>query len=409
MALAADSPSPSPASSPKPRSLLEKLHRVAFFSSALYAVFIVLLATPFFQRHAIYQHALRYPWGAKFHLPEKYGLAPGKTMNFQLTTPDNVTLGSWFVLSEPFYQAHRMSSPVPVTQPTMEVVRDAIRAYPTILYCHGASATRAAPTRVQHYASFTSRLRANVLVFDYRGFGESEGEPSDWGLREDARTAWRWLIDQGARPEDVLILGHSLGTGVATTLATWLAQQDVRPRGVVLTAPFTNVATLVQTYDIQGVPILQPLQTFPLGRKLLQRLVQHEFDTLSTIKDINVPVLLAHSQDDMEIPVHHSRTLLDKLLDPHLPMALSLPPNPDVTYTKEEYTEFLENQKLRNARRSELVRRVEIPSFGTVEEFDGTAGKVVYVETFWGAHNMVGLQEGVQDVIASTFRLGSHL
>ena len=143
--------------------------------------------------------------------------------------------------------------------------------------------------------------------------------------------------------------------------------------------------------------------------ELLQWLVQHEFDTLSAIQDINVPVLLAHSQDDPEIPYQHSRTLLDKLLDPHLPVAISLPPNPDMTYTKEQYAEFLENQKQRNAKRSELVRKVEIPNFGTVEEFDGTAGKVVYVETFWGSHNLVGLQEGVQDVIASTFRLGSHL
>ena len=80
-----------------------------------------------------------------------------------------------------------------------------------------------------------------------------------------------------------------------------------------------------------------------------------------------------------------------------------------MTYTKEQYAEFLENQKQRNAKRSELVRKVEIPNFGTVEEFDGAAGKVVYVETFWGSHNLVGLQEGVQDVIASTFWLGSHL
>ena len=142
--------------------------------------------------------------------------------------------------------------------------------------------------------------------------------------------------------------------------------------------------------------------------ELLQWLVQHEFDTLSAIQDINVPVLLAHSQDDLEIPYQHSRTLLDKLLDPHLPVAISLPPNPDMTYTKEQYAEFLENQKQRNAKRSELVRKVDIPNFGTVEEFDGTAGKVVYVETFWGSHTRIGVQEGVQEEIARTFKLGPY-
>ena len=76
--------------------------------------------------------------------------------------------------------------------------------------------------------------------------------------------------------------------------------------------------------------------------------------------------------------------------------------------SSEEYAAFLDAQKQRRVARSELVRKVEVPSFGTIEEFDGSAGKVVYVETFWGKHNEVGLQEGVQDVIASTFRLGFH-
>ncbi|RDX46552.1 alpha/beta-hydrolase [Lentinus brumalis] len=391
------------------RGFLDGLHRFAFISSFVYAVFIALLATPFFQRHVLYQHAIRVPWGANFALPEKYGLAPGKTMNLKLVTTDNVTIGSWFVLSEPFYQEYRARSPVLPPQPAVDVIQAALRTYPTILYCHGVAGTRAAPSRMQHYSSFSSRLRANILVIDYRGFGDSEGIPSDVGLAEDAQTAWRWLMGQGAKPEDIMIIGHSLGTGVATSLATSLARENLKPRGVALLAPFSSLATLVETYSIGGVPILQPLQTFPIGRKLIKRLLRQEFNTLSVIQDINVPVLIAHSQDDMEIPYHHSRTLLDKLLDPHLPEAISLPASPDVLLTKEEYTAYLEAEKQRRAVRSGLVRKTELPTFGTIEEFDGTAGKVVYVETFWGKHNEVGLQEGVQDVIASTFRLGHQL
>ena len=142
--------------------------------------------------------------------------------------------------------------------------------------------------------------------------------------------------------------------------------------------------------------------------ELIKWLVHIEFDTLAIIRDINVPVLLAHSQDDLDIPYEHSRTLLDTLLDPHLPLAFSLPDSPSIIPSSEEYAAFLDAQKQRRAARSELVRKVEVPSFGTIEEFDGSAGKVVYVETFWGKHNEVGLQEGVQDVIASTFRLGIH-
>ncbi|KAI0671098.1 alpha/beta-hydrolase [Trametes maxima] len=390
--------------------LLARLHKFAYFSSFIYACLIGLLATPFFQRHAIYQHAIRVPWGAKFDLPEKYGLAPGKTLNLKLTTSDNVTIGAWFVLSEPAYQSLRISSPVALVQPSIETVQEALRAYPTVLYFHGNAATRAAPMRVQHYSSYTSRLKANVLAIDYRGFGDSSGIPSTSGLAEDARTAWRWVVEHGAKPEDIVLVGHSLGTGVTSALATWLAREGVKARGVALLAPFTSLASVVETYDLGGFPLLQPLQSFALGRKLIKKLVKHEFDTLSVIQDINVPLLIAHSQNDMDIPHSHSRTLLDVLLDPHLPTSpVSFPSTPDQIMQSDDYAVYIEVQKQRHTARSKLVRRVDVPTLGSIEEFDGSAGKVVYVEAFWGAHNNVGLQEGVQDVMASTFRLGFHI
>lgn len=120
-------------------------------------------------------------------------------------------------------------------------------------------------------------------------------------------------------------------------------------------------------------------------------------------------MLIAHSQDDMDIPYEHSRTLLDALLDPHLPVAFALPDTPSVIPSAEEYKSFIDAEKQRRLARSKLVRKVELPSFGVIEEFDGFAGRVVYIETFWGQHNLVGLQEGVQDIIASTFRLGAHI
>lgn len=71
----------------------------------------------------------------------------------------------------------------------------------------------------------SSRLNANVLVIDYRGFGDSEGTPSERGLQLDARTAWDWLIEHGAKEEDITIVGQSLGTGVSAGLAVELAEE----------------------------------------------------------------------------------------------------------------------------------------------------------------------------------------
>lgn len=74
----------------------------------------------------------------------------------------------------------------------------------------------------------------------------------------------------------------------------------------------------------------------------------------------------------------------------------------------EEFAAFSTAHAKRKEARSLLVRKVDIPNFGVVEEFDGEGGLVVYVETKWGGHDKVGVQEGVQDVMARTFRLGSN-
>jgi abhydrolase domain-containing protein 12 len=134
---------------------------------------------------------------------------------------------------------------------------------------------------VQHYQAFASRLRANVFAPDYRGFGDSTGTPSEAGLIIDARAAWEWLRSRGAPPESVLVVGNSLGTAVAVQLVSALEAEQPsggdghgakeeegagreRPRGVVLLAPFTDVATLLDTYSIAGlVPLLAPLKIFP--------------------------------------------------------------------------------------------------------------------------------------------------
>lgn len=108
--------------------------------------------------------------------------------------------------------------------------------HPTILLLHGNTGTRALPLRIAHYTGLTSRLGANVLALDYRGFGDSEGHPTVEGVGRDARAAWDYLAAQGATPQDVTIVGHSLGTAIAALLSAQLGQEGIRSRGVVLMA-----------------------------------------------------------------------------------------------------------------------------------------------------------------------------
>ena len=100
---------------------------------------------------------------------------------------------------------------------------------------------------------------------------------------------------------------------------------------------------------------------------------------------------------------------MDKLLDSFLPPELPVSGEPGTPPVAHEYADAqVEAQKKRGDVRTALVRKVDMPTFGTVEKFEGKYGIVVYVEANWGAHVNVGLQEGVQDVIASTFRLGAY-
>ena len=157
----------------------------------------------------------------------------------KLKSADNTTIGSWFIFSDPFYR--KLPYPPPprpnttdFTSPERKYISSALQNSPTILFFHGNTGTRALPLRTVIYTALTSRLNVNIMVIDYRGFGDSEGYPSVAGVSLDARAGWDFLINEGAKPEDVLIMGHSLGTAIAGLLAAELGREGVQPRGTVL-------------------------------------------------------------------------------------------------------------------------------------------------------------------------------
>ncbi|KAI6042625.1 Alpha/Beta hydrolase protein [Pisolithus marmoratus] len=177
---------------------------------AIYVALLLLLTIPWVQTHALFMNAVKLPLFAQYDNPEIYGMAPGKVANMKIVTPDNHTLGAWFILSDNVYQSMPFPPPPDAAENS---VHEALASQPTILFLHGNTATRAFYVRVRQYSGFSSRVRANVLAIDYRGFGDSQGTPSETGLMIDSRAAWDWLITNGAKPENIVIVGHSLGTG----------------------------------------------------------------------------------------------------------------------------------------------------------------------------------------------------
>lgn len=182
-----------------------------------------------------------------------------------LPSTDNVTLGSWFTFSEPFFRS-RILPGVSDAPEAESLIPTALRAYPTVLYLHGNAATRAVPTRVHIYSTFSSRMRANVLAIDYRGFAESTGYPTERGTVEDALSAIKWLVGQGAKPEDILIVGHSLGAGIATQSVELAEGELSQPfRGLVIMAGQASVPHQMETFAPGGVPVLRPVKLIPGG------------------------------------------------------------------------------------------------------------------------------------------------
>jgi fermentation-respiration switch protein FrsA (DUF1100 family) len=131
---------------------------------------------------------------------------------------------------------------------------------------------------------FLRSTPANVLALEYRGYGHSEGKPSESGFYDDAEAAYAYLINtRRVAPKNIVSYGQSLGTAVAAHLA---AHHEVG--AVVLEAPFPSAKRLA-TQIFRFLPGLQLL-------------VYSQFDTQAQLKQINAPILVVHCNQDPVLP-----------------------------------------------------------------------------------------------------------
>src|SRR5262249_49466698 len=98
--------------------------------------------------------------------------------------------------------------------------------------------------RSWHDAKFRrmAALGGDVVCFDYRGYGDSEGSPDEEGVAKDARAAWEFVtVKELVKPEAVFIYGESLGTAVAVRLAAELSKEKTPPAGLILEGAFPRL------------------------------------------------------------------------------------------------------------------------------------------------------------------------
>jgi hypothetical protein len=190
-----------------------------------------------------------------------------------------------------------------------------------VLFCHGNGGNishRIDTIWVLHELGFDS------LVFDYRGYGRSEGKPDEQGTYRDAQAAWDYLTRQrGYAPEKILIQGRSLGGPIAAHLA-----RGKTPAGLILESTFTSVADMAsRMYWFAPV----------------RWLCRYEYDTRDYLAQVDCPVLILHSREDELVSFDQGAKLMEAAGEPKRFVELQGGHNDGFAVSGAVYTEALES------------------------------------------------------------------
>ena len=189
------------------------------------------------------------------------------------TTGDGYALNGWFI-------------PAPMEGSASDLGNADI----TLLWFHGNAGNMG--HRVDDLALFHHLLGVSIFIFDYRGYGNSQGKPSERGVYRDSRAALAHLVGrEDVDPGRIVYYGRSLGAAVAVELAL-----RHPPDGIVLYSPFTSLADMgAALYTFSPVRLLA-------GNRL---------DSLARIGQYQGPLLVIHGEADEIIPIEQGRALYD--------------------------------------------------------------------------------------------------
>jgi fermentation-respiration switch protein FrsA (DUF1100 family) len=165
-----------------------------------------------------------------------------------------------------------------------------------LLICHGNAGNISEAGRPYHYAGLRG-LGLSLLAFDYRGYGESEGAPSEGGLYRDADAAYHYLRDTLHVPaERIVIFGHSLGSAVAVELASRMPAA-----GLILDGALTSVVERAQ-------------ELFPYAP--VRWIAASRYPSIERIRALRLPKLFLHARSDEVVPIAHGRRLFEAAVPP---------------------------------------------------------------------------------------------
>ncbi len=222
------------------------------------------------QRSLIY-----HPYPAKSLRAEIAGLTPGRVHDVVTKTEDDLELHGWLILAA----GH-------VAKTADELQDELSQGRLLSLYFGGNAGNRS--YRLLEIEALTE-AGADVLIFDYRGYGDSAGEPTEEGLARDGRAIWKYATDTlKIEPTRLVLFGESLGGGVATRLAQDLSQKMTPPAGLILRSTFSSLTDAAANH----------FSWIPVRWLLIDR-----FPSEQRIRDVTCPILQFHGRRDTIVPV----------------------------------------------------------------------------------------------------------
>ena len=270
-------PLPPLVSDPQPRQSSPTQTSWRFCYALLRIMLVLLIMLAWFQRSLIY-HPTK-----TSRLAAAESQLPQAVADVSVKSHDGLTLHGWLALT-----GQNRSTVPPDAAALLAQERPLVIVFP------GNAGNRMMREYLLHALG---SVGADAMIFDYRGYGDNAGKPSEANMVRDARAIWKFATEElKVAPGRIVLYGESLGGGVATRLASDLCSEGIEPGGLILQATFNSLV------DAGG----HHFPYLPVSLVLIDR-----FPSDQRIAKVTCPVLQIHGEKDSIVPLRLGQKLFD--------------------------------------------------------------------------------------------------
>ena len=254
-------------------SIIKKVFWGLIAAGGIWMGCVLLSTKAWVQRQVFYAHKVPIWWGQQLDKPETFGFLKNQVTPLRIPTRDGQRLYAWLVTPLRVYARNEFTLTKDASTLSENIQdRQAFKLLKNdpnsrlVIYFHGNAGTVGQTRRTEAYRMISSGASDTiyVLAFDYRGFGNSTGSPTEEGLIIDAVSVIHWAMEVAhIAPSRIVLVAQSLGTALACAAANHYICKEpkVEFAGIVLCAAFTNAATVCLNYSVFGrLPLLAPLR-----------------------------------------------------------------------------------------------------------------------------------------------------